>query len=123
MQAHRADAPEAGGLMGNAYDEQWRELRFRTRLIQWAGLLYLPGMLLSVMMLDVLAPGAGECYAFLPLGVWAALLGWLMYRQISFRCPHCGGWFGSSGAWASPIARRCLHCGQKRYEAPGEGVH
>ncbi len=108
---------------GDDFSRQWRDLRTRSRLLLFLFVLYLPAMAMAVFALDRISPGLGDRSGFWLFAVWAAVLIILSFYQISFRCPQCGGWFGSSDSWNNPIARRCLHCGQKRYGAPGETVH
>ena len=99
---------------------QWRQLRFRTRLLLLFFVLYLPGMLLGVFVLNAISPGLGNRYGFWLFVGWGLATVVASVYQISFRCPGCGGWFGSSDGWTNPIAGHCLHCGQQRYGRPGE---
>ena len=101
------------------YGRQWRDLRMRSRLLLLLFVFYIPVMALSVFALNGISPGLGDQSWFWLFAGWMVVLIVLGFYQISFRCPHCGGWFGSSDSWNNPIAGHCLHCGQKRYGAPG----
>jgi len=107
-------------MSGGDYSRQWRDLCFRSWLLLLTFVFYLPAMAVSVFLLDKLSPGLGKLSVLWLFGGWWAMLAILSFYQTSFRCPHCGGWFGSSDSWNNPIAGRCLHCGQKRYGGPGE---
>ena len=121
MQTERPDAQEAGGLTSEAdYIRQWRDLRFRSWLVLLLFVLFIPAMGFGHYALDRISPRLGERGSFWVLGIWAATAVIASFYQISFRCPRCGGWFGSSDGWTNPFAGHCLHCGQKRHGSPDE---
>jgi hypothetical protein len=37
---------------------------------------------------------------------------------LGFACPGCGRPFFRKGGWQHGLARRCVHCGLPRYQAP-----
>lgn len=120
MQAQRADAPAAGGLMrGSDYSGQWRDLRIRTWLSMLMFVLFIPMMAFGTFVLNAISPGLGNRGSFWLFAGWGVVAAFTSVYQISFRCPG-GGWFGSGDSWTSPLARRCLHCGLARYANPSE---
>ena len=122
MQAQRADAPGAGGfVMPAAYEKAWRSLKVRSWLPLAVWLFYIPAMLVMTASLNSLSPGLGDRAGSFLFGVWVLLFFATGLYLIAFRCPNCGGWFGSSNFWNSPYARKCLHCGQPRYGLPLQG--
>lgn len=41
-------------------------------------------------------------------------------RIAFYRCPRCGGLFSSSFFYSNAFARRCLHCGLKKWAPAGD---
>jgi hypothetical protein len=106
-------------VTGNADNSrQWRHLRVFSRLSMAMFVLYLPVVALGIFALNAISPGLGEREGFWLFAVWGLIFIVINFYQISFRCPGCGGWFGSSNTWTNPIAGRCLHCGLARYANP-----
>ena len=105
---------------GAGYSRQWRDLRIRTWLFVGMFLLFIPAMALATSGLGRISPDLGDSLVFWFFGGWAVATIILGFYQISFRCPRCGGVFGSEDLWTNQFARKCLHCGLKRYVAPAE---
>ncbi len=122
MQAQRADASDTDVMGGTDYNSQWRALRFRSWVLLLLFVLYLPGIALGVFVLDAISPSLGNRDALWLVDGWGLAFVVAGVYQISFRCPGCGGWFGSSHSWTNPIAPRCLHCGLARYASTSEAT-
>jgi len=98
------------------YDANWRDLRTRIRLF-WFAWLSGPSMLLIVTVLHLIFPklanwnrtGVGLIVMWMVTFVAAGI-----YRQ-AFRCPRCGKWYFSTWLYHNPYARKCLHCGLRRW--------
>jgi hypothetical protein len=102
------------------YEEQWKECRKRW-LMLWkclAGGFFLVGIvgfLLSQMRLgnlaDYLFPAVG--------GAWMLAFAVSGIRLTYWRCPRCRNYYFVRAMMTNQLARRCLHCGLKKWDEGG----
>jgi hypothetical protein len=103
------------------YDENWRDLRSRIRLFWFVWLSGVPLIALVAAALDRILPkianqtGVGLVIAWMVAFVAAGI-----YRQ-AFKCPRCGKWYFWTGLYHNPFARKCLHCGLRRWNPAANG--
>ena len=97
------------------YQEDWKEYRRVRNTFIAVILSCIPVCVLvafaSVKLFHTLTP------AFVTAFLWMALLLFSGERLNVWRCPRCGDTF--SGTWLYNIgffARRCVHCGLRKYE-------
>jgi predicted RNA-binding Zn-ribbon protein involved in translation (DUF1610 family) len=74
--------------------------------------MYPPGALLLGAMLGRVF----DADLFFPVAIsWMVAIWIASYRSGSFRCPRCGEPFYYRGSYRNGFARRCLHCGLKKW--------
>ena len=99
------------------YDGSWRDLRWRRRLILFAWLGYIPGVVIINMMVEAVKylftgnPRTGEIVPFIVYAGMAFFAVSGLYG-FSFRCPNCGRtWMGGWMGFAAILNSKCRHCG------------
>ncbi len=96
--------------------DPWQEYRKRRDLALFAFLGYVPFVFVIAVvaqrLFDSTTPG------------FIAALGWMVFfvvasnRCLRFRCPRCGTWFFAKWWYHNSFARRCVHCGLRKYASP-----
>jgi uncharacterized membrane protein len=98
-----------------SYDENWRDLRTRIRLFWFVWLSGVPLLAIIIAALERIFPktadlaGVGLAIAWMVAFFVAGI-----YRQ-AFKCPRCGKRYFSRWLYHNPYARKCLHCGLRRW--------
>ena len=106
-----------------AYASAWRGYARWSRAFWLVFVLYLPGVGFVSRALG-LTRGDGTG-VFIAAGVWMLAFAIIGYRKSNFRCPRCGELFFrrfDDRPWRRswlyhPFARRCLHCGLRKWAA------
>ena len=99
----------------NGYQQEWQEYK-RCRNQFWLVIAsYMPVCFavafVSIKLFHTLVPG------FVVAFIWMGLFLFTGIRLNIYACPRCGKWF--SATWwynLGFLARRCVHCGLKKYE-------
>jgi hypothetical protein len=105
------------------YDAQWADLRLRDRLFWFIFLSYMPGVAFITYLVHLAWPDFIDRVGFIVAIPWmAAFLVAGIYRM-SFNCPRCGKKFFHSWRWSNSFARKCVHCGLKRWSGPLDLTH
>jgi hypothetical protein len=96
----------------------WANYRFWWRLWLLLFLGYIPGMLaivyVSIWILDCVA------VSYVAFFAWIAALATSWIRAVAFTCPRCGHTFFHRGWFTNGFARKCLHCGLRKWAEPGQ---
>lgn len=97
------------------YQRDWQEYKRRRNQFWLVFASYVPVCatvaFVSKKLFDTLIPGFVVAFFWMGLFVFAGT------RVRMWPCPRCGKWF--SGTWwydLSFLARRCVHCGLRKYE-------
>lgn len=60
-----------------------------------------------------------EAPLYVVSGVWMVVLLVVCHRMKQFRCPRCGKPFFQARWYHNDVARRCVHCGLKKWSDVG----
>lgn len=97
------------------YQQEWQQYKRRRNQFWLVFVGYVPVCgaitLFSFELFHTFTPG------FVVAFLWMALFMFTGIRVQMWRCPRCGKWF--SATWwynLGPLARRCVHCGLRKYE-------
>jgi hypothetical protein len=90
------------------YARSWRDLRRRQYLFWIIVLSFLPAMLLSLAIINLLRNDAPEYFGAAIGAVWLAAYVAADFHLHHFRCPRCHGLF--SAGYGGQLSRSCTHC-------------
>jgi hypothetical protein len=92
------------------YSQSWGDLRCRELLFWFFVLSYVPGMVLTIVLVNEFPRSVPDRLGTYFSVVWlAGFAGASFYRQ-SFRCPRCGELFFRRMRVIEPSARKCVNC-------------
>ena len=103
------------GTMPNGENlDPWRRLRLHRRVLFGGWLGWLPWAALASGLSNVFHTESVFPLLLVPYGI-----AWLINGAVlaAFRCPRCENSFGHRGTYGNAFTLRCLHCGQRAYEA------
>jgi hypothetical protein len=97
------------------FDKEWGEYRKRRNLLLFAFLGYVP----------IVSAFAFLSFKFFHTDVPAFVFafGWMAFFLVAgihlncWPCPRCGKWFAAKWWYRNPFARRCVHCGLRKYSS------
>jgi hypothetical protein len=101
------------------YEAAWRDFRKRSIILWAAALGYVPGMafisIAIVLPLSALT-GIKPDNIVLPVAVcWLATIVITGFYRSLFRCPRCGKEFFWGSWFVNSFARKCMHCGLRKW--------
>jgi hypothetical protein len=101
----------------------WQAFRFWSRMA-WSlffGLFvwFFPAALISGA-IGFWDKGWGDAFYLLSMSAIMVCLAYASFRVRDFPCPRCGLHFFSSTWWYSPFAKKCVHCGLRKWADPDE---
>lgn len=98
------------------YQEQWKDLRRRSRLLLVAVLCW---PLIPVVGWALQGrPGGGRILFAFAMGTTLSIVV-SSVRASLFRCPRCQQRFFSDGPYRNSFTRKCLHCGLPKWANQG----
>jgi len=89
--------------MSSRYARAWRQYARRRNAVI--------GAAISVFAFMAVPPAVAKILAF----PWLAICLWTTVRVNLFRCPRCGNTFFFKFPVCKAFARRCLHCGLRKW--------
>jgi hypothetical protein len=105
----------------DSYQEQWDEYKRRRNTLLLLFVAYIPAVVavigVSRLLFSSLFPAYAAAILFMiPLVVAGS-------RFNHWPCPRCGKPFHSAGWYYNSLARRCVHCGLRKYgDGPDAGT-
>ena len=105
--------------MKGDYEQRWRAHRRGTWAVALLFLTFIPaGIFVAPLINKLLPPAADAEWVIFPVWFVGIIISafYLMHR----RCPRCRKYFYSKSWHHNPYARKCLHCGLRKYAAADE---
>ncbi len=103
-------------MQTNPHIDPWGEYRKRRNVALFAFIGYVPIVfaiaLLSIRLFSTFTP------AFVVAFAWMAFVLIASNLVARFRCPRCGKPFFAQWWYYNSFARRCVHCGLRKYADP-----
>jgi hypothetical protein len=97
-------------------DNVWSEYRKRRNLALFAFIGYIPAVALVAFVCIVSAISFSP--AFVAAFLWAVFFVVAANLTMRFQCPRCGKPFFAKWWYHNVFARKCLHCGLRKYADP-----
>src|SRR5512138_2800814 len=102
------------------FQRQWKEYKRRSNWFWIITFGYLPGVTATGALLKYIY-GTNRP-VFIAALFWMLGIGIAGWRLTYWKCPRCGNWFFAKWYFVNQLARKCVHCGLKKWADKGEPV-
>ncbi|HEV2424495.1 MAG TPA: hypothetical protein VGZ29_06685 [Terriglobia bacterium] len=104
----------------DSYRQQWAEYKRRRNTLVLLLLGYIPAVIAVLGASRLLFRSMSPAYAAAVLFMIPPVIAGIRFNN--WPCPQCGKSFHSTGWTYNSFARKCLHCGLKKYAAESDAA-